>query len=85
MQLQQQQQQQQQQVQLCSATQQGLKHWLQVSKASGADVWPELRAGSAADLENIVSRAISAGFGAHLEESSLQHYVRLQSWSYACS
>ena len=68
---------QQQQVQLCPATQQGLKHWLQAAQVAGAaDIWLELWAGHAADLEQIISKAFAAGFCAHLEESTMQHYVR---------
>jgi hypothetical protein len=68
--------QQQQQVELCPATQQGLKHWVQASQAAGiADIWPDLWAGSAADLEGVLSKAFAAGFGQDLEESTLQHYV----------
>jgi hypothetical protein len=70
-------QQQQQQVQLSPATQQGLKHWMQVSQSAGvADILPDLWAGNAAGLEDIIGRAFAAGFGRDLEESTPQQYVR---------
>jgi hypothetical protein len=68
--------QQQEQQQLCQATQQGLSRWIQAAAAAGeADVWRALWGGSTADLEGLFGRAFAAGFGANLEESTLQHYV----------
>lgn len=68
--------QQQEQQRLCQATQQGLRRWMQAAAAAGeADVWHALWGGSTADLEGMLGRAFAAGFGASLEESTLQHYV----------
>jgi len=69
------QQQQQQAVQLCPATLQGLKHWRQVQGAASQELWGDLWSSNAAKLEGLVSKAFAAGFGAHLEQSTLQHYV----------
>lgn len=66
---------QQQAVQLCPATVQGLKHWRQVQAAAGEELWEDLWGSNAAKLEEFISKAFAAGFGAHLEQSTLQHYV----------
>ena len=51
---------------------------MQVAQAAGtADIWLELWAGQAAALEQTISKAFAAGFCAHLEESTSQHYVRV--------
>jgi transcription initiation factor TFIID subunit TAF12 len=80
----QQQQQQQQPQQLCPATQQGLKHWMQVAQASGVDV-PELWSADAAALESILNRAFAADYGKNLEGSTLQHYVRTSREGCCCA